>query len=80
MLASSPEYPRKVRTMFRQAFKFGLTLNANSMVERRVESALIFEDDADWDVALKYQLLQFARGSRFLLNTSNNTGPISPYG
>jgi hypothetical protein len=80
MLASSPEYPRKVRTMFRQAFKFGLTLNVNSMVERRVESALIFEDDADWDVALKYQLLQFARGSRFLLNTSNNTTPFSPYG
>jgi hypothetical protein len=26
VLASSPEYPRKVRTMFRQAFKFGLTL------------------------------------------------------
>jgi hypothetical protein len=66
--------------MFRQAFKFSLTLNANSMVERRVGSALIFEDDADWDVALKYQLLQFARGSRFLLNTSNNTAPLSPYG
>ena len=50
------------------------------MVERRVGSALIFEDDADWDVALKYQLLQFARGSRFLLNTSTNTTPFSPYG
>jgi hypothetical protein len=80
VLASSPEYPRKVRTMFRQPLKFGFTLNANSMVERRVGSALIFEDDADWDVALKYQLLQFARGSRFLLNTPNNTVPFSPYG
>jgi hypothetical protein len=47
-------------------------LNIYSMVERRVSSALIFEDDADWDVALKMQLVQFARGSRFLLNHTEN--------
>jgi GR25 family glycosyltransferase involved in LPS biosynthesis len=50
------------------------------MVDRRVASALIFEDDADWDVALKVQLVQFARGSRFLLNTPENTTTHSPYG
>lgn len=38
------------------------------MVKRSVASTLIFEDDADWDVALRSQLLQFARGSRWLLN------------
>lgn len=50
------------------------------MVDRRVASALIFEDDADWDVALKAQLVQFARGSRFLLNMPENTTTRSPYG
>src|SRR5256885_3236528 len=48
------------------------------MVDRKVASAIIFEDDADWDVSLKMQLVQFARGSRFLLNTTGS--PRSPYG
>jgi hypothetical protein len=50
------------------------------MVERRVRSIMVFEDDADWDVAFKHQLVQLALGSRFLLNTPNDTAPISPYG
>ena len=35
------------------------------MVRNNVASALIFEDDVDWDVVLKKQLVLFARGSRF---------------
>lgn len=50
------------------------------MVDRGVASAIIFEDDADWDVSLKMQLVQFARGSRFILNTPKHTVPHSPYG
>lgn len=51
-----------------------------SIIDRKVASAIIFEDDADWDVALKMQLVQFARGSRFLLNTPEHKVPHSPYG
>ena len=50
------------------------------MVHERVSTALIFEDDADWDVALKHQLVQFARGSRFITNTTEKETPHSPYG
>ncbi|KIW84386.1 hypothetical protein Z517_03636 [Fonsecaea pedrosoi CBS 271.37] len=50
------------------------------MVHDKVSSALIFEDDADWDVSLKEQLVQFARGSRFITNTSEDAFSHSPYG
>ena len=50
------------------------------MVDRKVSSAIIFEDDADWDVSLKMQLVQFARGSRFILKTPKHKVPHSPYG
>lgn len=50
---------------------------AAKMISENIQSALILEDDADWDVALKHQMVEFARGSRFLLNS---TQPASPYG
>ncbi|OQV10031.1 hypothetical protein CLAIMM_14086 [Cladophialophora immunda] len=50
------------------------------MVYEGVSTALVFEDDADWDVALKHQLVQFARGSRFLMDTVVRDIPHSPYG
>src|ERR1700712_3532369 len=50
------------------------------IVHEKVSSAMIFEDDADWDVALKMQLVQFARGSRFILNTTESEATHSPYG
>ncbi|KAH8422414.1 uncharacterized protein LDX57_000168 [Aspergillus melleus] len=34
------------------------------IVSDRVSSALILEDDADWDITLKAQMLEFARGTR----------------
>lgn len=56
-------------------------LNAyQRIVHDKVSTALIFEDDADWDVGLKQQLVQFARGSRFITNTSEPESPRSPYG
>lgn len=36
------------------------------MVEENIASALILEDDADWDVRLKGQLYRFAEGTRTL--------------
>jgi hypothetical protein len=44
-----------------------------------IETALIFEDDIDWDVTIKSQLSEFARGARALQNTESPS-PHSPYG
>ena len=50
------------------------------MVLRNVQTMMIFEDDADWDVAFKNQLVQFARGSRWLTDVPKGTIPDGPYG
>lgn len=55
-----------------------LTGTETRMINERIQSVLILEDDADWDVMLKSQLVEFARGSRYIQGT---TGPThSPYG
>ena len=38
------------------------------------------EDDVDWDIKIKYQLNDFARGTRYLQNQSVNDPTHSPYG
>lgn len=48
------------------------------IVEEDLESALIVEDDVDWDVRLRSQLEDIAMGSRMLLESKHN--PSSPYG
>ncbi|KAI1345064.1 hypothetical protein F5Y15DRAFT_364734 [Xylariaceae sp. FL0016] len=48
------------------------------IVEDDIESALIMEDDMDWDVRLKTQLEQFAEGARSIMPPGPN--PASPYG
>lgn len=53
---------------------------AASILDNHLSSALIVEDDADWDVSLKTQLTQFALGSRHILNASTSSEPLSPYG
>ncbi|TEY47668.1 hypothetical protein BOTCAL_0302g00160 [Botryotinia calthae] len=51
------------------------------IVEQNLTSALIFEDDVDWDTRLKSQLLTFAAGSKFIQYTSTTpSNLISPYG
>jgi hypothetical protein len=48
------------------------------MVQKKIQSALIIEDDADWDLLLKPQMLSFARGARAI---QNSVLPLhSPYG
>ncbi|ROV87588.1 hypothetical protein VMCG_10613 [Cytospora schulzeri] len=49
------------------------------IIDEDLESALIMEDDMDWDVRLRSQLEDVARGSRMLLD-SNEPDPHSPYG
>ncbi|KAE8153065.1 LPS glycosyltransferase [Aspergillus avenaceus] len=48
------------------------------IVENRITSAILMEDDSDWDVNIKAQMVEFARGTR-LLQGENGT-PHSPYG
>lgn len=40
------------------------------MVEQNIETALILEDDVDWDTRIKSQMADFARASRLLLQPS----------
>ncbi|KAI3328203.1 hypothetical protein F4824DRAFT_484378 [Ustulina deusta] len=48
------------------------------IVEEDIETALIMEDDMDWDVRLKTQLPQIAEGARNLMPSRKT--PSSPYG
>lgn len=50
-----------------------------SIVQERLGSAIIMEDDTDWDVTIKTQLQSFALAVRALQNTYS-TSPTSPYG
>lgn len=50
------------------------------MVRENISSALIMEDDTDWDVRLKSQLIQFAEGARTIQKVSPTTKFDSPYG
>lgn len=49
------------------------------IVEEDLESALIMEDDMDWDVRLRSQLEEVAKGTRELLDPDSED-PHSPYG
>ena len=48
------------------------------MVHDKIQTALIMEDDADWDVMLKSQMLGIAQGARHIQQSTNPKH--SPYG
>lgn len=49
------------------------------MVQDRIQSALVLEDDADWDVMIKAQMAEVARGSQYV--QLEGEYPLhSPYG
>ena len=50
------------------------------IVRKRLSSALIIEDDADWDLNLKPMMEYIALGSQTLLDTPQDEAPHSPYG
>ena len=50
------------------------------IVGRRLSSAIIIEDDADWDLNLRSILEYMALGSQALLDTPTDEAPHSPYG
>jgi hypothetical protein len=55
-------------------------MTLNRMIQDKISTALLFEDDASWDVSIKHQLAAFAVGARFIQNTSTSSTPHSPYG
>ncbi|KAL9591958.1 MAG: hypothetical protein Q9179_007201 [Wetmoreana sp. 5 TL-2023] len=69
-------------------YEVSLKCTSPRVVEARYSSALIIEDDADWDVALKSQLKNLAHRTRTLSNAGRNeslwitskTPTQSPYG
>ncbi|KAJ6189226.1 hypothetical protein N7519_004134 [Penicillium mononematosum] len=56
-----------------------LTSENYSVISNDYSTALILEDDADWDVSLKSQLEEFARGLHALKGT-NHVSKEAPYG
>lgn len=54
-------------------------LTTPSVVEDRLGSAIIMEDDADWDVSIKTQLQSFASAVRSL-QSAQKSPTTSPYG
>jgi len=46
------------------------------MVENNIGSALIMEDDADWDIRLRDQLVDFAKASRVLNDRAEQQRPL----
>ncbi|KAL8684951.1 MAG: hypothetical protein Q9218_008058 [Villophora microphyllina] len=50
----------------------------NRIVRDRISTALVLEDDSDWDVSFKEQLADFATGARYVQSTTKK--PHSPYG
>ncbi|KAK4692406.1 hypothetical protein P7C71_g4788, partial [Lecanoromycetidae sp. Uapishka_2] len=56
-------------------------LNAAQMIVKSgLSSALLIEDDADWDSHLKDQLQAFAVGSQYISGATAGQKPQSPYG
>ncbi|RYP80210.1 hypothetical protein DL769_002568 [Monosporascus sp. CRB-8-3] len=50
------------------------------IVEENLQSAMIMEDDMDWDTRLKSQLLMIAQGARELFPAPRLHPPLPPYG
>ncbi|KAL6720928.1 hypothetical protein ACLMJK_000027 [Lecanora helva] len=53
---------------------------ARTIVENDLSSALVMEDDADWNTGLKDQLDLFAQGSQFVTGVEPGQKLHSPYG
>jgi hypothetical protein len=54
--------------------------NCHSVVEQRLSSALILEDDTDWDIRIKDQLRPFAEAARTFQGYDVESTTNSPYG
>jgi hypothetical protein len=50
-----------------------MNLTSRSIVEQNITSALVMEDDLDWDIRIKSQMRDFARASRLLVQPLAHT-------
>ena len=48
------------------------------MIEQNITSALILEDDADWDIRIKHQMRDFAKASRLLIQPDKSDRFLDP--
>jgi hypothetical protein len=55
-----------------------MTCCGNRIVRENIQTALIFEDDADWDVMFKHQMYEFAKGAQAVQGVAGSQH--SPYG
>ncbi|KAL8756854.1 MAG: hypothetical protein Q9184_004368 [Pyrenodesmia sp. 2 TL-2023] len=77
LLARALELCTKVSAPIFEAPQSGSDVG-NRIVRDRIVSALVLEDDSDWDVSIKDQLADIATGSRYISGTRKT--PRSPYG
>ena len=54
-------------------------LTCDRIVEDNITSALILEDDVDWDIRIKSQMTQFARASQLLVQPLTRTSDQEQY-
>ena len=81
MLASTPECCTNVRRVLLKCHSTSGTDYSHSRIVRNgLSSALIIEDDADWDSHIKDQFQAFAVGSRYVTGEPAGYKPHSPYG
>lgn len=81
------ERPHECRPHVSPTPSLNHSININScsrIVENGYESALIMEDDMDWDVRLKSQFIQFIHSARYIQSSSFPSSlaytSSSPYG
>ena len=56
------------------------SLTLYSVIDQELSSALILEDDVDWDYYIHDQMTTFTTGLNAILNTTVNADTNSPYG
>ncbi|KAI4247808.1 MAG: hypothetical protein L6R42_009541 [Xanthoria sp. 1 TBL-2021] len=78
-LPSLDNLPKKERSRNNIVGCWRAHLNfAQMIVRERIQTAIVFEDDSDWDVSFKDQLADFATGTRYISGATTTTR--SPYG
>jgi hypothetical protein len=72
--------PESTLLLYDLSFSMLTPLLVLRVARRQLATAIIMEDDADWDVSFRSQLEYIALGSQTLMETPKDTVPVSPYG
>lgn len=79
MLASASELCKNVSRHLLLVAE--MLTSISSMINQHLSTALVMEDDSDWDTSLKDQLHLFSQGSQYVTASNRpSTRPHSPYG